>query len=358
MSDPRSIPDRVGRGARTAVLLLTLAAVGGVGGCNKDSNALLPAGLEADRISTEWWFFFTVACFVYILVMAVLIVALARRRKNNDQQPDIHADGPRERRVGRTIVGAVTITAVILIAFLLSDFLTGRVLSAKPHNPMRIRVSGHQWWWEVRYTSFPWEPGGGTPSGMVTGANEIHVPVGRPVLIDLDSSDVIHSFWIPQLNGKKDLVPGQPTTTWIQADRPGTYFGQCAEYCGFQHANMHIWVVAQPEDEFRQWLDRQRKSADDPVAQRLQHGRAVFLGNSCVLCHTVQGTPANGAVGPNLTHVAGRQRIAAGTLVNNRGNLAGWITDPQRIKPGVQMPRNNLSPDDLNALLDWIETLK
>jgi cytochrome c oxidase subunit 2 len=344
--------------ARALLLLAATAALPAVGGCNKDSNALLPAGLQADRISTEWWFFFTVACFVYIIVMTVLIVALARRRKDNSPQPDTHSDGPRERQVRRTIVGAVTITTVILIAFLLSDFFTGRVLSAKPENPMRIRVSGHQWWWEIRYTNFPWEPGGGNPSDIVTGANEIHVPVGRPVLIDLDSRDVIHSFWIPQLNGKKDLIPGQPTTTWIQADRPGTYFGQCAEYCGYQHANMHIWVVAQPEAELRHWLEQQRKSAADPEAQRLKKGRAVFLGNSCVLCHTVQGTPANGAVGPNLTHVASRQRIAAGTLVNNRGNLAGWISDPQRIKPGVQMPQNNLSPDDLNALLDWIETLK
>lgn len=354
MSERRGIMGLLCTQAAWALLWCAAAA----GGCSERQNALAPAGVEAERISHQFWCFVTIASGVYLVVMAVLAVALARRRARDDGKPEIQQDAGRERRMGRTIVGAIGVTTVILFAFLLSDFFTGRVLSAQPSNPMKIQVTGHQWWWEVRYEKFPWEPGGGTASGMITGANEIHVPVGQPVLIELVSHDVIHSFWVPQLNGKKDLIPGQPTTTWIRADREGTYFGQCAEYCGEQHANMRIWVVAQPEAEFRAWLASQRQSAGDPVAERLRRGRAVFLGASCVLCHTVEGTPANGAVGPNLTHVASRQRIAAGTLANNRGNLGGWISDPQQIKPGVQMPQNNLPPDDLQALLDWIETLK
>jgi cytochrome c oxidase subunit 2 len=350
---------------RRQLLTAGLAAAAAAGGCaGNGRSALDPAGVQAGRISGQWWFFLGTAVVVYVIVMAVLLAAILRRRgragegaRAADDAPIIAPDPARDRRITRTIVGGIAVTTVILFVFLVADFVTGRALSATPADPLKIKVVGHQWWWEVQYTHIPWEPGGGYPWGIVNTANEIHIPVGQPVLVELDSRDVIHSFWVPRLNGKKDLIPGQPTSTWIQADQPGTFMGQCAEYCGLQHANMMIWVVAEPREQFEQWLASQRQAAGEAAARQAR-GRAVFLGTSCALCHTVQGTPANGRAGPDLSHVASRQRIAAGALENTRGSLGGWIADPQRIKPGAKMPPNPLPPDDLKALLDWLETLK
>jgi cytochrome c oxidase subunit 2 len=184
------------------------------------------------------------------------------------------------------------------------------------------------------------------------------VPVGLPVVLELRSSDVIHSFWVPNLGVKRDMIPGEETSVWFQADSAGVYRGQCAEFCGHQHAKMAVLVIAEPADSFRAWLARQRDTAATPVDSLAQRGQEVFLSTSCVMCHAIQGTPAGSRVGPNLTHLAGRRTLAAGTLPNTRGNLAGWIVDPQRIKPGARMPPNSLEPDDLQALLAYLESLR
>jgi cytochrome c oxidase subunit 2 len=215
---------------------------------------------------------------------------------------------------------------------------------------LTIRVTGHQWWWEVQYQ----DP---TPSQIVTTAAAIHIPVGRTVQFELRSADVIHSFWVPNLHGKRDLIPGHPTRIFLRADRPGTFRGQCAEYCGYQHAYMRFVVVAEPEGRFQDWLEAQRQPTADPATERQRRGQQVFLGTTCVLCHTIQGTPARGRVGPDLTHLGSRPLIG-GLLPNTRGHLAGWIVDPQRIKPGVRMPLNVVNPGDLDALLDYLESLK
>jgi cytochrome c oxidase subunit 2 len=170
--------------------------------------------------------------------------------------------------------------------------------------------------------------------------------------------DVIHSFWVPNLHGKKDMIPGQVNTFWLQADRPGVFRGQCAEFCGFQHANMALYVVAEPEDQFARWQAQQRQPAPEPATDAQRKGRDVFMASSCVLCHAVAGTSAGGVTGPNLTHVASRLSLAAGTLPNTRGHLAGWIVDPQLQKPGNNMPPNLLSPHELQALLSYLETLR
>jgi cytochrome c oxidase subunit 2 len=172
------------------------------------------------------------------------------------------------------------------------------------------------------------------------------------------SADVIHSFWVPNLHGKTDMIPGNPAHTYIQADRPGVFGGQCAEFCGHQHANMRFEVVAESEDDFQAWLAAQRAPAPDPATESQKRGKQVFMTNSCVLCHTISGTSAQSRVGPDLSHVAGRRKIAAGTLDNARGNLAGWVTDPHGVKPGVRMPPNPVAPADLHALLDYLESLK
>jgi cytochrome c oxidase subunit 2 len=218
--------------------------------------------------------------------------------------------------------------------------------------PLRIDVTGHQWWWEVEY------PDNADPQNIVTTANEIHVPVGRPVLIKMSSDDVIHSFWAPNLDGKKDLIPGHETRTWFRADTAGVYRGQCAEFCGHQHAKMAFFIVAEPKLEFEHWLEGQKGQASKPTDTLAQAGERVFLSGTCAMCHAIAGTGAGSKVGPDLTHLASRRTIAAGTLPNNTGNLAGWILDPQSIKPGAKMPPNQLDPQSLQALLAYLGTLK
>jgi len=218
-------------------------------------------------------------------------------------------------------------------------------------DPVGITVTGHQWWWEVRYD----DP---TPKNIVLTANEIHVPVGRPISLTLTSADVIHSFWVPSLNGKRDLIPGQNATTWFVADKPGVYRGQCAEFCGLQHAKMDIFVVADPPEAFAAWLEAQRAPAAEPTDPLVARGREVFLSGPCAMCHAVAGTRAGGRFGPDLTHVASRSWIAGASLENTRGHLAGWIADSQEIKPGNKMPPVPLAPEDADALLAYLESLK
>lgn len=212
-----------------------------------------------------------------------------------------------------------------------------------------IEVTGHQWWWEVRYLS-------DQPSQVFTTANEIHIPVGKPVKFKLASADVIHSFWIPKLGGKTDLIPGQTNIAWLEADKPGVYRGQCVEYCGKQHAHMALFVVASPPKQFEAWRNEQLKGAPAPT-EKLAEGKTDFI-QKCGICHTVLGTRAQGKVGPNLSHLMERRTLAAGTLPNNTGNLAAWISNPQHIKPGSYMPQPEVTPAQLQRILAFLQTLK
>jgi cytochrome c oxidase subunit 2 len=212
-------------------------------------------------------------------------------------------------------------------------------------------VTGYQWWWSVEYLN-------ADPSLIVTTANELHVPVGRPILLTLKSADVIHSFWVPSLHGKTDLVPGRENATWLQVDRPGIFRGQCAEFCGVQHAHMSLSVIAESSDQFEQWLSAQRQPAPAPLTAEQSRGRDVVERGPCALCHTIRGTNAGARMGPDLTHFATRSTIAAGTVPNTRGNLAGWIADPQHLKPGSRMPATGLAAEDLQAVVAYLETLR
>jgi cytochrome c oxidase subunit 2 len=218
-------------------------------------------------------------------------------------------------------------------------------------NPITIQITGHQWWWEVIYPS-------PQADQTVTTANEIHVPVGKPVVILTNSYDVIHSFWPPNVNGKRDLLPGYSSAMWFQIDQAGVYHGQCAEFCGLQHAHMGFSIIAEPDNVFEAWKAQQLKPAPEPTQADAKHGREVFLTHACLMCHTIRGTDAGSRVGPDLTHLAGRAMIAAETLPNTRGALAGWIVDPQRIKPGNKMTPNPLAPDDLQDLITYLGTLQ
>jgi len=214
-----------------------------------------------------------------------------------------------------------------------------------------INLIGHQWWWEAEYEA-------AVPSQRFRTANELHIPVGRPVVFKVTSRDVIHSFWVPNLHGKRDLIPGYTTSIWLQADKPGFYRGQCAEFCGYQHAKMALYVTAESQAEFENWSADQRKEAPQPTSEEQMRGRDVFLHSTCTQCHTIRGTIAGAVLGPDLTHLATRGTIAAGTLPNQRGHLAGWILDSQSIKPGNRMPPNSIAGDDLQALLTYLESLK
>lgn len=312
-------------------------------------SALRPSGPHSGLIIDGLWSpMYALAAVTFILVVAALAWALLRRRSPADAPED-----PRmERRMGWTVGAAVAGTIVVLFVTLVLDISVGRAITATPgEHPVQIRVTGHQYWWEVQYRD-------SVAQRWITTANEIHVPVGRPAVLELRSADVIHSFWPPSLSAKRDLIPGKVNSLWLRADSAGVYRGQCAEYCGHQHAKMAFVVVAEPPDSFAGWLTAQRDTAMTPADSITRRGLELFLASSCVMCHAVGGTPAGSRVGPDLTHLASRRTIAAGTLPNTRGNLAGWILDPQGIKPGAKMPPTDLDPDDLQALLAYLETLR
>lgn len=298
---------------------------------------------------------FYVCTAVFVIVLSALAVVLIKRSKNKptDDVPELELPEESKKRRTNVVLASVISTVVILFIFLIYSFVIGRGLTSElaQKNGVVIELTGHQWWWEVRYDNVD-------ASSIFTTANEIHIPVGVPVTLSLKAGDVIHSFWVPNLHGKKDLIPGKISTIWIQSDQPGVFRGQCAEYCGLQHAHMALWVIAEPQEQFNSWLQSQTQEAAVPSTDSTKRGQQIFLSSACVMCHTVSGTPAGSNIGPNLTHVASRQTIAAGTLENTRDHLARWVNNSQRIKPGNHMPTMSFSDNDLQPLLDYLQTLK
>ena len=316
-------------------------------------DALQAVGPQAAHILDLWRIFLFVCTGVFVLVMAALLYALWRApRIRSHEPPDLSTVNVPEPRVSRTVSTAVALSIVLLLVLLGASVFTDRALARLPlKDAINLEVTAHQWWWTVKYVSGP------VSETLVT-ANEIHVPVGRPVVVKLNSSDVIHSLWIPSLAGKRDLIPGRTATFSFQADRPGLYRGQCAEFCGLQHAFMAFEVHAHPPAEYEAWRQRQLTPAAEPADALAQRGKLLFQSVSCALCHAVQGTIAQGRKAPDLTHFASRRTIAAGTLPNTPANLAGWIADPHKHKPGVNMPAHPLSGEDLAALVAYLGTLK
>lgn len=326
---------------RAMLLLMTGAvALGAAASAYAQQSMLDPKGPNAQRIANLSWLLIGLGTIVFVVVMAFVLIAVFRQRRD---------DGTEDEAPGgqRFIVGGVLASVAILTIVLVGTFWTLAVLADDEPSGIAIHVVGHQFWWEVRYPDY----------GVVT-ANEIHIPVGEPVRLTMTSTDVIHSFWVPELTGKLDLNPNDTNVLTLQADQAGTYRGQCAEFCGLQHALMAFHVVAETPDEFAAWMTRQAQPAAEPSNEIIVRGQEVFLSAACVYCHRVGGTNAEANVGPDLTHFASRQYIAAGTIENNRGNLAGWIVDPQAIKPGNLMPGIDLPPEDLQALLSYLESLE
>jgi cytochrome c oxidase subunit 2 len=305
-------------------------------------SALEPAGAHAEQIARLWDVFLAVCVVVYVLVLIALLIALFRRRNAENSGT----------RGATTVVSIATgITVIALFALLVSTIMTSRTLADVQGNAVEVTLTGRQWWWQVDYE----HP---DPSKRMTTANELVVPVGMPVHIRLLSTDVIHSFWVPNLHGKQDLIPGHENAIILQADRPGVYRGQCAEFCGPQHAKMAFWVNALPPADYAKWIEAQRQSSKIPSTPEQRRGQEVFMNSPCPLCHNIQGTNASGKTGPDLTHIGSRRSLAAATLPNRRDTLAQWILDPQHVKPGAYMPPTVLQRGELEPLLAYLESLQ
>jgi cytochrome c oxidase subunit 2 len=334
-----------------------------------DQHALHPAGPQAASISALWWFYLALLTAVAVLVIASVLLAIWRRRAQQatPELPALASDAlpehkprhplrelaaaPEKKRL-RAVLGSTAATLIALFVLLSESISASSALeSLDARDALEIRVTGKQWWWQVRYV----DP---EPSREFVTANEIHLPVGRSVRFTLSSADVIHSFWVPNLHGKRDLIPGRDSTLVLRADRPGRYRSQCAEFCGHAHAQMALWVVVESKAQFDAWSARQRAPAPEPTSELTRTGQDVFMRNPCVMCHAIAGTSAQANVGPDLTHFASRPWFAAGTYPNRRGQLAGWLLDAQEMKPGNHMPNISLPAPELHALLAYLETLR
>ncbi|MGH9226574.1 MAG: cytochrome c oxidase subunit II [Acidimicrobiales bacterium] len=312
-------------------------------------GGLDPQGPAADSIAGLWWLMLALGVAVFIVFAVFLALGLFRPRPAAGPDPEPGAEPAHRFSAWMIGAGVAVPLTIIAIVFAATVHAMREVATTAPAGALVIDVVGHQWWWEVRY-----------PEEVVTTANEIHIPVGRDVALRLSSADVIHSFWVPELGGKLDLLPDKVNTLVIEADQPGEYVSRCAEFCGLQHTLMIMTVVAEPPERFDQWAAARRQPAaaalTDTTARR---GQDVFLGaGGCAGCHTVAGTPATGTRGPDLTHFASRPTIAASPLPNTPGNLAEWVSDPHSIKRGVAMPAPRLSPDDLQAVLAYLGGLR
>ena len=313
-------------------------------GCGKQSivSARSP---QTHEIRTLWWWMLAVATIVFLGALGMLGLAWIRRGT-----PGLPFVGRRETvSQALVLVFGIGIPLVVLVAlFGVADvYLVRRTAAPDPRQTaLTINVIGHQWWWEVRY-----------PGTDAVTANEIHIPVGTRVNVVATTADVIHSFWVPQLARKIDEVPGRQNRVLLYASRPGRYRGQCAEFCGFQHANMSLFVVAEPRSAFTSWLSNAASTAVTPTTGMAQTGEKVFMANQCASCHEIRGTAAGGLVGPDLTHVASRRTLAAAEIRNTPAELRAWIANPQGIKPGSRMPDLGLSSTEYDAIAAYLEGL-
>jgi cytochrome c oxidase subunit 2 len=333
---------------RVPVTLLLVCAVG-LTACEGNHSVFGTGGPRAQEIADLLRLFIGVSAAVYLIVIAVLVWAMLRRRTQKPYSAEEAA--PSETRARLAVAGGLAATVVILIGLAVADFFVQRRLSHRPQDAIRVLITGHRYWWDIEYDD-------SGPSRRLRTANEFVIPVGRPVELVLTSRDVIHSFWLPSLSGKKDLIPGHTTSELVIAERAGRYTGQCAEFCGLQHARMRLSLTAVSAEDFEKWKEQQLAPSREPVTDVERKGREVFERSSCTLCHAIQGTTAAATVAPDLTHLADRETLAAGTLPNRPTELSSWILAPQRIKPGAMMPATPLAPEDLAALTAYLASLE
>lgn len=335
----------VGKAFATAWLLLALAA------CSGEQAVLAPRGPAGDVLARFSWQLFAGGAAIFIGTMTMFTIGLFMPERTKSIAP-----------IKLIIFGGVVFPVVVLTALSIHTAFVGgwidlgRNAKANAVHPLRVNIDGVMWWWEVEYPQ--------ADGSTVKSANEIHVPVSQPVEIYLTTRDVIHSFWVPTLHGKMDLIPGRTNKITIQMDEPGVVRGQCAEFCGLQHTLMSFWVVAHPPDEFNAWMEAQRRLAVEPSTPELARGRDAFLASGCGSCHQIRGleegaAKAGGEIGPDLTHIGSRLSLGAATLPNGIGPLSGWVAGSQRIKPGNRMPSyHHLDGNTLTALAGYLESLK
>jgi cytochrome c oxidase subunit II len=332
---------RLGRLRRRAGAAMAGALLAALAGCGDGSPSTLdPAGPGARRVEGLWWLLFWISAGVFAAVLVGLWWALVRRRRRGEIR---RGDATRFVVVAGAVLPFFVLTGVYAVGL---DDMSALSPSPKRASAVTVEVTGHKWWWEVRYPA----------TGALT-ANEIHVPTGAAVRLRLRTADVLHSFWVPQLMPKTDLIAGRVNETWLRADKPGVYHGQCAEYCGLQHAHMAFMVVAQPRAQFEAWLARLTDPAPSPQTAAERRGLRVFEQGACAACHTVRGTSAQGKVGPDLSMIGSRWSIGAGAVPNDAGHLGGWIANSQTVKPGNAMPPQPVPAADLPDLIAYLRSL-
>jgi len=312
-------------------------------------SVFAPVSTPAFAIRELSFLVLAIVTVIFVIVAGLTVYAIVRyRRRPGDEgtePPQVY--GSTQIELAWTVVPFL----IVIVLFLTTArYIFAIERHAAPAEALEITVVGNQWWWEIRYPGL----------GIVT-ANELHVPVSdaarpTPTFITLESADVIHSFWIPQLAGKTDVIPGQRNRTWVEPRTPGTYVGQCAEFCGVQHAGMLLTVTVHSKDDFARWVAAEQSVAAD--VPEVRAGRDLFTSVACISCHTVRGTPANGVFGPDLTHVMSRATLGAGVAPNTPENLRAWVNDPASLKPGALMPAMKLSNDQLDKLVAYLATLR
>jgi cytochrome c oxidase subunit II len=338
-----------GRVLGSGALLLAGALL--LPGCDSTQNSLAPHSHQSRDIASLFWWMMAVAWVGLAVVVALLLLARIRANRRGAGD-DTEGSKPGERLGWTVVVGAGVVVPILLISalFVVSNLFVIKTTEAPAANATRrtIVVIGHQWWWEIRY-----------PGTTAVTANEIHIPVRTPVRVEVRTADVIHSFWVPQLNRKIDTLPGATNVVELYADRVGRYRGACAEFCGLQHAHMGIWVYADPKPKFAQWLATESRPARKPSGAQARAGLADFLHGACASCHDIRGTSASSDVGPDLTHVASRATLAALTIPNDPSYLHDWIRNAQHFKPGNQMPSfEGLPEQEVRALVAYLEGLR
>lgn len=304
-----------------------------------------PASQQADRINRLFNYFNIAAAGMLLLVIFLIIyICIKFRNKKGDNDEPIQTS--HNKKLEAAMIGGPVL--ILIFFFYQTVSVMNAVSPAVPKDRQPdIVITGHQWWWEINY-----------PAAHVVTANEVHLPVGKRLLMQMRSADVIHDWWVPELGNKMDLIPNHPNYLWLDINKPGKYIGACSEFCGAQHAWMRITVIAQNDDDFNKWLAENAKAAVAPIDSLAIKGAELFQSQSCASCHRIQGTAAASDVGPDLTHLAARHTLLTGLMENNEDNLFKWVNHPQKIKPGAHMPDFNFGKDTVNAIVHYLNQLK